>query len=243
MAPRDGKRASFNPDIHRRGQNSQILGCQTITSENGRDTAEIILTDELPNGSGFVRHLFNNINDVILKTTNKQDDEGYLEQIHSDSHSNDCKDACYDCLKVFRNMNYHGLLDWRLGIALLRIMIDKDYKAGADGKFYKYLELKDWQENAFEDAKLFSKSFGFELLDITYMPVIKTPTNIFLIVIHPLWKCKIKDGQPSTPEGWIESEFEKVFEYANGSDHIRFIDSFNLHRRPGWCYQKFLLDQ
>lgn len=221
----------------------EIADIRKVTSENNWDTAEIILTDELPNGSGFVRHLFNNISDIILKTINKQDDKGYLAQIHSDKHRDSCKDACYNCLKVFRNMNYHGLLDWRLGIALMRVMSDRDYLAGADGQFDHYLELKDWRDNAIEGAELFAESFGFELLDITYVPVIKTPTNIFIIVIHPFWKCEIKDGLPRTPKGWIESEFEKVFEYANGSGHIRFIDSFNLHRRPGWCYQKFLLDQ
>jgi DEAD/DEAH box helicase domain-containing protein len=221
----------------------EIADIRKVVLENDTKTAEIILSDELPNGSGFVRYLFNNINKTLQEAITPQKGRTYLGRIHSESHRVSCKDACYDCLKVFKNMNYHGLLDWRLGVALLRLMANRDYQVGADGKFEQYLELKDWRSIAFENAELFAESFGFELLVISYMPVIKTPTNIYLIVIHPFWKCEIDNGFPKVPEGWLESEFEKVFNCANDPGNIKFIDSFNLHRRPGWCYQKFLLGQ
>src|SRR5690606_3771625 len=35
--------------------------------EDGRRIAEIILTDELPNGSGFVRYLYNNLANILLE--------------------------------------------------------------------------------------------------------------------------------------------------------------------------------
>jgi len=52
-------------------------------------------------------------------------------------------------------MNYHGLLDWRLGIALMRVMENRNYLAGADGQFNGFLEF----EGRSEDAKRLRHSF------------------------------------------------------------------------------------
>ena len=210
-------------------------------TENGKEIAEIVLTDELPNGSGFVRHLFENIGQIIHEVTNKQEGDGYISQIHSNFHLDKCKDACYDCLKVFRNMNYHGLLDWRLGLGLLRIMSDRGYSLGLNGAFKDYIELSDWEENAFTLADNFSKSFDFDLISDHGLPVIKTPTNLFIIVIHPLWNCKKnEDGIPDVPANtWIGERIFGIYQRAKKEDgKIVFIDTFNLHRRPGWSYQK-----
>lgn len=219
----------------------EIADIRKVTSENGKDTAEIILTDELPNGSGFVRHLFNNIDDIVLDIITEKEDSTYLGTIHSDTHRQTCKDACYDCLKVFRNMNYHGLLDWRLGIALMRIMANRNYLAGADGQFSGYLELKDWKTDAFQLADNFSKSFDFTLLENSEIPVVKTPTNFYIIVVHPFWNCRINaNGIPDVPDNtWLAERVFEVYEEAQANNGVlHFVDSFNLHRRPGWCYQK-----
>lgn len=213
--------------------------------KNSIQTAEIILTDELPNGSGFVRHLFNNINDIIREIINKQYGEGYLAQIHSGNHRKNCKDACYDCLKVFRNMNYHGLLDWRLGIALLRIMANKNYIAGADGKFNDFIELEGWQGDTIKLRDSFAESFEFDVLDHFKLPAVLVSKSRFyyVIIIHPFWKCKINDsGIPDFPDiPWLAEGIYEVYQEAQKNNgQIRFVDTFNLHRRPGWCYQKLL---
>ena len=95
-----------------------------------RFVAEIILTDELPNGSGFVRYLFNKFQDVITEALNPVIPQSYLTKIHSVDHHNNCKDACYECLKVYRNMNYHSLLDWRLGLSIIRLLNNGLYACG-----------------------------------------------------------------------------------------------------------------
>lgn len=225
----------------------EIADIRKISLENGRNTAEIILTDELPNGSGFVRHLFKNISDIILKTINKQDDKGYLAQIHSDTHRVGCKDACYDCLKVFRNMNYHGLLDWRLGIALLRVMANKNYMAGAGGQFNEFLELEGWPEDVIRLRDSFAESFDFDVLEEFELPaVLVSKTKVYyVIIIHPFWNCKINEnGMPDVPDNtWLaERVFEIYQEAQENNGVIRFVDTFNLHRRPGWCYQKLFTE-
>ncbi len=101
-------------DIVRKKLPNQLLNNQPLYA------AEIILTDVLPNGSGFVRNLFDNI-DSVMNTLLTDKTERYVGKLLSDTHN--CDSACYDCLKGYRNMNYHGLLDWRLGMSLLRLLL------------------------------------------------------------------------------------------------------------------------
>lgn len=224
----------------------EIADIRKVLSENGRHTAEIILTDELPNGSGFVRKLFNEIEQTITECINPNAARSatqishYLLSIQSHTHQT-CKDACYDCLKVFRNMNYHGLLDWRLGVALLRVMINKDYVAGADSQF-NFFELEGWQENAVLLRDNFAKSFEFDVSEKFKLPVLVSKNKAYyVIIIHPFWNCKINEnGIPDVPENtWLADQVFEVYREAQTyGGMIRFIDTFNLHRRPGWCYQK-----
>ncbi|MDB5284396.1 MAG: ATP-dependent helicase DbpA, partial [Bacteroidota bacterium] len=222
----------------------EIADIRKIRTQNGVETAEIILTDGLPNGSGFVRHLFNNMDSIIRECITQQVDDSYLANIHSDSHRDTCKDACYDCLKAFRNMNYHGLLDWRLGIALLRTLVNPNYVAGIDGQFNSFIELQGWAQDAGKLRDSFAESFDFDVLPGFDLPavLVSKSKNFYVIITHPFWNCRINsaNGHLSIPTGtWLAQKIEEVSAEAqrNGGE-IRFIDTFNLQRRPGWCYQK-----
>lgn len=221
----------------------ELADIRKIISENGKQVAEIILTDELPNGSGFVRRLFNDIDKFIQIILNPQDEESYIGKIHSKEHQTSCKDACYDCLKVFRNMNYHGLLDWRLGISLIRLMKQESYLAGADGDFDSFNELKGWLENSNKLRDSFAESFGFETINqFTELPVLATSNRkYYVVIVHPLWNLKISDdGLPEVPTNtWISEKIYEIYDVVlNNGGKLKFIDTFNLQRRPGWCYQK-----
>ena len=69
--------------------------------------------------------------------------------------------ACYDCLKVYRNMTYHGLLDWRLAITYLKVLFDPDYRAGLNGDF-SGSELSDWLETAARLRDSFISYFNYQ---------------------------------------------------------------------------------
>ena len=125
-----------------------------------KNVAEIILTDELPNGSGFVRKLFEEFETILDESLSPKSIGTYIKRIHSEEHEERCIDACYDCLKVYRNMNWHSLLDWRLGLGILRIFKDKNYKSGADGEFSRdQIEIKNWLKFATTLRDQFVESF------------------------------------------------------------------------------------
>jgi hypothetical protein len=202
---------------------------------------EVCLADEKINGSGFVADFYSNFEDYSRRILNG--DDLYFKQMLSDQHIAECDSSCYKCLKTYRNMPYHGLLDWRLGIALFRIMIDNTYKAGADGNF-DYPELKGWKDLARTlltalNEGFFRKSDGrfvYELSETTCgIPYLYDPdkTRMPIFASHPLW-----EGVAET-QILADAVFEASMEQDEdwNSDNVITIDTFNLLRRTSNCYE------
>ncbi|MBQ7967395.1 MAG: DEAD/DEAH box helicase [Bacteroidaceae bacterium] len=202
---------------------------------------EVCLADEKINGSGFVADFYSNFEDYSRRILNGED--LYFKQMLSDEHIKECDSSCYKCLKTYRNMPYHGLLDWKLGVALFRIMVDNTYKAGADGNF-DYPELKGWKDLARTlltalNEGFFRKSDGklvYELSETTCgIPYLydldKKKMPIF--ASHPLW-----EGVAET-QILADAVFEASMEQGEdwNSDNVISIDTFNLLRRTSNCYE------
>ncbi|MCW7509747.1 DEAD/DEAH box helicase [Leptospira levettii] len=211
-------------------------------SSNTVSVAEIILTDELPNGSGFVRHLYENFAEILKVALNPQKKDSFILKIHSQGHQRDCNSVCYDCLKVFRNMNYHGLLDWRLGLSMLQILNNEKYLCGIDGKF-ESVDLQNWKVDAKNLALKFKTDYGIakgELRDqdgLPYLVINRINEKHLIILTHPFWDSM--NGKPNNDESWFERAVIKIRDENPNSKPI-FLDTFNLLRRPGWCYEEYV---
>ncbi len=136
-----------------------------------------------------------------------------------------CDDSCYKCLKTYRNMNYHGLLDWRLGVSWLRLMMDKNYKCATDGDFSNFVELNRWPAIAKKIAECFSQSFqggAVENHEEKLYGLISAGHPV--IVIHPLWDINdIREEWLANARIKLEGKLR-----ANGARRALItIDSFN----------------
>jgi len=222
-----------------------------MTDEKGFNAGKIMMSDTLPNGSGFVKYLHDKLmNDIIsdVKETSKRNPQIHLQFIKdlvNEEHIKNCTSACYNCLRVYRNMMYHPILDWRLGMSLLRILANKTYNCGADGVFNLDPELKypdlnnpgnlvDWSEHAHQLLESFVNNY----LDTNYR-VYNTDNNgkglwyiehgrRCIVAIHPLWDM-------SNPSQWIINQLARLQD-----PNPKFIDTFNLERRQGWCKRKLV---
>ncbi len=195
-----------------------IIGT-TVDQKKG---GEIRIDDSLPNGAGFSTWIRENISDILKKIGSESSDSAFIKKLYSEEHQKDCKSSCHFCLKAYRNINYHGLLDWRLGISLLKSFIDRNYKAGLDGNFQEP-ELKGWEKNAKSLRDKFCENFpacsptsfgklsGFSI------------NGKDVIILHPFWS---KDAS-------------LVKNPVNGNE-CRFIDTFNLLRRPSFVYKEMI---
>jgi hypothetical protein len=142
------------------------------------------------------------------------------------SKEHNCDSACYNCLKEYGNMAYHGFLDWKLGMAYLRVLGDQNYKCGLDGKF-NTPELTNWLIDAKVAAGNFANDFGGTKSQYGILPGIELPTKpaTKVIIVHPLWRTdRHKRGILAHATAVAGGEAE-------------FIDTFNLARRPGSSYR------
>lgn len=203
---------------------------------NNTYVGDITLGDKLPNGSGFVNWINQNWEQILDKILEPEDSKSFSYHLLSKGHYENCKSACYNCIMSFRNMRYHGLLDWRLGFSYLRILKHHDYLCGLDGNF-NYPELiygdsKDWIDFAFKEAENYAISFNGNVNQYGQLPCISTRTED-VIVIHPLWDI-------NKPIGILH---ESILALKSSSGHIgskstpKYIDTFNLLRRPSWCHK------
>lgn len=187
---------------------------------------ELVLSDHLPNGAGFVKWAKDNWPSVITALTNPKADS-FGEKILAEEHRR-CLTANYDCLYSYRNMPYHGLLDWRLGIAVVRTFASDSYLCGLDGDFSSP-ELSEWQEMAAAERDKFASIFELDNYDFASLPGFFLGSRPVLVV-HPLWA-------QNRPEPVIGLLKDAVGEAGPG---CLMIDTFNLQRRQTWCYLKLL---
>lgn len=183
---------------------------------SGPGVADMIFSDRLPNGAGFVDYMASHFSDILSRTCNPQPDS-YAGKILDQEHGK-CDSACYDCLKVYRNMAYHGLLDWRLAMSYIRILTDRSHVAGLDGRF-DFPELRQWPDIAEKLRNEFAASFNYQPVTLGRLPGFTAGRRKFVIV-HPLWDTH-------NPLGILA---EAVLEA--GGDLV-YLDTFNLLRRPG----------
>ncbi len=185
--------------------------------------ADIILSDRLPNGAGFVRWAYDNFLKILKESCFPSDAGSYSGVIQQKNHRR-CDSACYDCLRVYRNMTYHGILDWRLALSYLKILLNVNYRAGLNGVFSSP-ELENWLETAEKLRNHFVYYFNYEKVRWGQLPGFIAGSRKF-IIIHPLWDTV-------RPSGILAEAVA-----ASGGEVDGFIDTFNLLRRPGWCRKK-----
>lgn len=206
-----------------------ISSVRAVELDDGTWAGEIIIDDHLENGAGFTawvsqsdnwRRILDKITDPI------QDADTFIGKLLSAEHSQACQAACYDCLCLYRNMSYHGLLDWRLGISVLRVLSDPGYLCGVNGIFGTP-ELAGWLEFAGTLRNTFCESFRY-CVPAEYGPLHGwTVAGRNVIVTHPLWST-------ARPSGILAEAIANI-----GQDDVfHLVDTFNLHRRMSWVYQR-----
>ena len=197
----------------------------------GRPVLQI--ADSLINGSGLSRRLGQ------LRPDGRPEIIHLAEEIISDrsewplrdflagNHPETCAASCYACIQQFQNRRYHGLLDWRLGLAYLRAILQSSYTCGLDGDFESQPELIGWRARASALAEAVAAmrpgSLRAETAGRSDLPCVVEfgPGNVITgrtLVVHP--QCRLDIG--------ARQRFMGNFT----GPKMRFIDTFELERRP-----------
>jgi len=201
-----------------------VSGLRQVELEDAKvKVGEIVISDRLANGSGFTYWLANNWQDILIeKILDRQN--SFAEAMMSSQHRHKCDSSCYDCLRQYRNMNYHGLLDWRLGLSLLRLLANNNFRCGLDEDFSSP-DLNDWLNKAAKIRDTFCASFSScHPQQFGSLPGFTVGSQT-VIIVHPLWN-------QDNPIGLLADAISTV-----EPSPPRYLDTFNLLRRPSWCYQ------
>lgn len=104
---------------------------------------QIYLNDALPNGAGLVGYLFeeHNLRQLLEDMVNRK--HNFMQSIATPAHAAHCTTACHDCLQTYSNRGLHHVLDWRLGVGIIRIMLGYPYDFGLTINDPNYFELAD----------------------------------------------------------------------------------------------------
>ena len=200
-----------------------VSNIRQIELADSRKAGEIVLNDHLPNGSGYVAWVHDNWADVLNQAISTSEPENtFIGMLTSTDHRKKCDSAGYDCLRQYRNMTFHGLLDWRLGLSLLRAVSDGTYKCGLNGDF-STPELDGWQEFARERRDAFCDTFSCTPREVGPLPGLTVSTQP-VVIAHPLWNTR-------EPQGLLAEA------HAVSHAPLKHLDTFNLLRRESWSYQ------
>jgi DEAD/DEAH box helicase domain-containing protein len=203
-----------------------ISNLRAIPLEAGNFVGELVFSDHLPNGAGFTRRVSQNWATILADGVNLVPPPGsVIFSLIREAHKTRCDSSCYDCLRQYRNMNYHGLLDWRLGLAVLRVFASSGALCGLDGNF-STPELEGWVNLARMLRDSFCLSFGCAPREFGILPgcIVGGKEVIF---IHPLWDS----SRPS-------QALAEAVATADQASEIRYLDTFNVLRRPSRAYQE-----
>jgi len=199
--------------------------CQRYPSGAHRPVLQF--ADRLINGAGIATSLAEAddrgeslIARLLVEALN--DPDAYpLKEYLDVEHRHDCATACYRCLLRYSNQPFHGILDWRLGIAYLRAVIDAEYAAGADGD-RSLPELEDWDllvDRGIARVKDLTTS-GFDEPEVAGVRVFRPGKDgMWGVVVHPLWSYRHREALQHTLEEEVAGK-------------VLAVDSFSLERRP-----------
>lgn len=197
----------------------------TIRMRNGKKVLSLQLADELVNGSGLSSRLAQmgssgepNIVEVMRLILSDEKQSLFTKFAKDKLHYEKCLTACYRCMHRYGNQQYHGLLDWRLGFDLLRILLDPNFTCGIHGGDnnksawgWEYVA----EQLAQEAASLFACNVT-RLPDVPHIPIIEITDKNRAAVIHPFWS-----------EEYLRRTYPRLLEINH------FVTTFDLARKMG----------
>lgn len=96
----------------------------------------IYMNDCAPNGAGFISLLCMRdsnsgncrLEEIMRDIVSTEPKSRFIRAIRS--HNSECKTSCPKCLNTFYNRGLHHVLDWRLGMDVIKLMLDETYDMG-----------------------------------------------------------------------------------------------------------------
>jgi DEAD/DEAH box helicase domain-containing protein len=186
------------------------VGIQPVmdfTSPFAPPSARVFISDSLENGAGYSARLgqldeFASLLEFMLGRSTGPDasrSRAFFEPIIDAAHESECATSCHRCLREYGNMAHHPLLDWRLGLDMIRLALDPG--AQIDLAFGWWRTLIDRIERPFFDGLNLTRTV---LGGLT--AGINTVTSEAVILTHPLWDRDQSNLRPDLAAAFAAAE-------------------------------------
>ncbi len=186
------------------GPDELEVGLAPTRSPDGSLKSGIFVADSLPNGAGYAAKLGTNLGGRLLLTNS---DNLHLKSLAP------CDSSCQDCIRDYRNWQWHPILDWRLAIDLVDICVGIPVNVARHVGYQRHL-----LENLGHQINL-------QVVEEDAFTVVTSASGYPLAIMHPL-------VDPDDPLGPGATAREKY------GANVAFSSTFELVRRPEVIYSK-----
>jgi len=214
-------------------------------SDPTRWQGPLTLADDHPNGAGYVAELRNRWCDLLNRFTHAEHPLAFVQTLTDKSKHGNCSRACYICLRSYQNRFIDPLLDWRLGLDLIRTLQDASYLCGLlnivapEGAAQ---DSHDWIAEARRSVDALCHAFPEEctqpnLLTSSRLPAFRVSegdSSRIVLVRHPLWADRSSVEGNALDAAFVEADD------ITASLPPDIVDCFNLRHRPSWTRQRLL---
>lgn len=179
---------------------------ETLEPSYATSIPALQLADQLANGAGYCQRLAerqgkNPLAVQLLRSMLQADtrDDPLLTSIAFEKHRQQCHSSCYECIRRYGNRMLHGLLDWRLGVAWLRFLMEPKALFGLDGNWATF-EMTDWQQQTqrlrnalcnIQPDNFTHCSVSLEHTGIVVPGIARKTQRDTVALLHPFWNVKL----------------------------------------------------
>ncbi len=199
------------------------VGLRVLRNAAGGISGQIFLSDALENGAGYASLLGQpQETERLLRYALGQPPQpptfyGFLvSPQHAGPGANACRTSCPDCLRDFSNLPYHPILDWRLGLDIVRLALDPAAPVDFSVSYWQGLD-------ATVAGPYFAAMPGWQHLMIGGLQAGRRG-NVVEIIAHPLWDCDPNHLGPQVAGAYAQA--------VAGGNQVRFKSLFEILRRP-----------
>jgi hypothetical protein len=198
------------------------VGLRVLRDAANDVVGQIFISDSLENGAGYASLLGQPLEaEALLQYMVGQSSAvfyGFLvSQAHAGPGPNACQTSCPDCLRDFSNLQYHSILDWRLGLDLARLALNP--AAPID------FTVPYWQGmDAAAAAPYFAAMPGWQQVTFAGLQAGRSG-NRAEIIAHPLWNM-----DPNFFGRQLGAAYAQAFQA--GCQQVTVKSLFEVLRRP-----------
>jgi hypothetical protein len=193
------------------------VGVRVMQDANSQVVGQVFVSDALENGAGYSSVYGDPTRaEELLRYIIGLNGTDFYGPIVEQTHREQCRTSCPDCLRDFGNLAFHNILDWRLALDMTRLALDPSAPIDFGVSYRQGLDTLA--------AQAYCSVLGLNLIQYGTVVGGQDGSHVELIT-HPLW-----DDNPSCFGPEMATAYARA--QMNGATSIEFKSVFDILRRP-----------